>query len=147
MISTLPYTLVPQLNFIFDSRPCPLCQSSHSFISSLVSSWTSCLSPVAFLPSAFSCLIFPSPSPDYPSYPLPSLFAFSVYPASPSNASSSVRVGHLCSLWWFRQMACIFSDVPKAGACSPLLLLLQVCGMDQLGIQSMRKSTQSSQRV
>lgn len=36
-------------------------------------------------------------------------------------------------------MACIFSELPKAGACSPLLLLLQGCGMDQLGIQSMRK--------
>lgn len=29
MISILPYTLAPQLNFMFDSRPCSLYQSSY----------------------------------------------------------------------------------------------------------------------
>lgn len=36
-------------------------------------------------------------------------------------------------------MACIFSELPKGEACSPLILLLQVPAVDQLGTQSLRK--------
>lgn len=73
-------------------------------------------------PLSFSCSV--------PLLSLPCLLVSSIF----------LRDGHLCCLWWFRQTARISSELPKAGACSPLMLLPQVPGVDQLGIQSVERS-------
>lgn len=88
------------------------------------------LSPTPCFRPPFSRLPLLSFSFSVPLFSLPCLLVSSIFP----------RDGHLCCLWWFRQTARIVSELPKAGACSPLIPLPQVPAMDQLGIQSLKRS-------
>jgi len=58
MTSTLPHTLSPQLAFISDSKPCPLCQSSYSYFKPYFS--------LGFLPLSHCLLLQLSPALCFP---------------------------------------------------------------------------------
>lgn len=119
-------------------KPCQLSGTPlHYFIR--ISPQISYLFPIAVLLHLSPTMCFCIPFLSLPSsYHFPFLFL-----SCQSNPSSSVQNGHLCHLWWFRQAACILSELPKAEACSPLIVLFQVPGMDQLTQLNWRRSAQN----